>query len=166
MNTNKKPFQKERVDLAGCLLVSGVAQEAASSLASELHVLDPWLTLEFSASSLLNYFIKDDPALHRFTVFSEGKIAGVLCVRYPWLRGPYIEFIGLLSNYQGRGLGRELLSWVEVEVNSREKNIWIATSDFNHRAMHVYQKAGYEPVCTIEGLVKAEMYELLLRKRI
>ena len=166
MNTHKKPFQRERVNLVGCSLFSGVYHEAADSLANELHALDPWLTLGFSSSSLLSYFLKDDPSLHRFTVTSKDNIAGVLCIRYPWLRGPYIEFIGLLTKYQGRGLGKELLSWVEAEVKSREKNIWIATSDFNHRAMHVYQNAGFEPVCSLEGLVKAEMHEMLLRKKI
>ena len=166
MNTSRRPFMQNRVALARCSLRSGLSRVEADSLAAEFAAMDPWLTLCFQPRILSRYFMRDDSALHRYAVLCGCDIAGVVCIRYPWLRGPYIEFIGLLSNSQGQGVGGELLAWVEAEVADHAQNIWVVTSKFNERALHVYKKAGYKVLCQIDGLVAEDKDELLLRKKL
>ncbi len=125
---------------------------------------DPWLTLDISATTLERYFMRDDLGLHRYTVHIEGEIAGAVCVRYPWLRGPYIELLGLTAQYQGLGIGKQILAWAEAEASYESKNLWVVASSFNHRALKFYQHQGFQPIGTLQGLVCQNYDEILLRK--
>jgi diamine N-acetyltransferase len=166
VKSSHRPFMQHRVDLTHCSLRSGLSPIEADKLSVNLAAMDPWLTLGFQPKTLSAYFVRDDSALHRYAVLVDENVAGVICIRYPWLRGPYIELMGLLSDCQGRGLGKELLAWVESEVAGHARNLWLVTSSFNRRALHVYQKAGYQLLCQIESLVVEGKDELLLRKQL
>ena len=161
-----RPFTEFLIHLPRCILTRAVSEAEANQLGGQLAALDPWRTLGFSPAALAGYLLRDDPALHRYAVQVEESLAGVVCVRYPWLRGPYIELLGLAGGFQGQGLGRELLAWVESAALPVASNVWVAASSFNERALAVYRRAGFEPVGVIEGLVREEMNEILLRKRL
>jgi GNAT superfamily N-acetyltransferase len=85
-------------------------------------------------------------------------------VRHPWLRGPYIELLGVFPDYRGKGLGKQVLAWVETEARRESKNLWVLTSSFNHQALSFYQSLGFYPIGPIQGLVSPEYDEILLRK--
>lgn len=162
----KPPFTQATVMLNGCRLVRGLSSTEASGIGELLSGIDPWLTLGYSASALAGYLMRDDPGLHRFLVRIEDMPAGVMAIRHPWLRGPYIELLGLAPDIQGIGLGRELLRWAEAEAAAVAGNVWVAVSDSNTRARSFYEKAGFLPVGRLEGLVREGMDEWLLRKRL
>ena len=166
MSKLSRPFVELQVTLTRCTLARAVSADEADYLGEQLAAMDPWLTLGFSATALSAYLLRDDSALHRYVVSVDDGVAGVICIRHPWLRGPYVELLGLADGFQGLGIGRELLDWVESEAIPVAKNVWGATSSFNDRALAVYRKAGFEPVGVIEGLVRDGMDEILLRKRL
>ena len=138
--------------------------EQALVVAEMLSTSEPWISLKFSANSLANYLMRDDAALHRYVVSVEGELAGVICVRHPWLRGPYIELFGVFPDYRGKGIGKLVLAWVEAEACREAKNLWVLTSSFNHQALNFYQGLGFYPIGPIQGLVSPEHDEILLRK--
>lgn len=161
-----RPFTAFLIHLPRCTLLRAVSEAEASQIGGQLAGLDPWRTLGFSPAALAGYLLRDDPALHRYAVHVADSLAGVVCIRHPWLRGPYVELLGLTSGFQGQGLGCELLDWVESEARPVANNVWVAASSFNERALAVYRRAGFEPVGVLEGLVVEGWDEVLLRKRL
>jgi diamine N-acetyltransferase len=166
INTPQKAFSKTLEELEGCRLLMPLTEEQALAVAEMLSTSEPWMSLKFSATSLTNYLMRDDAALRRYVVSVDGNLAGVICVRHPWLRGPYIELLGVFPDYRGKGLGKQVLAWVETEARRESKNLWVLTSSFNHQALNFYQGLGFYPIGPIQGLVSPEYDEILLRKNL
>jgi diamine N-acetyltransferase len=163
-HTPQKAFSQSHEALEGCRLSILLAREQAEAIAEVLAVSEPWASLNFSATSLANYLMRDDAALRRYAVFVDDQLIGVFCVRTPWLRGPYIELLGLFPDSRGKGIGKQLLVWAETEARREAKNLWVLTSSFNHQALEFYQSQGFYPIGPIQGLVSPEHDEILLRK--
>jgi ribosomal protein S18 acetylase RimI-like enzyme len=164
MNKPPRAFSQSTAMLEGCQLSSPLTDEQALVVAEMLSASEPWLSLNFSAASLAGYLSREDAALRRYLVSVDGNVAGVICVRHPWLRGPYIELLGVSPNYRGKGIGKQVLAWVEAEARLESKNLWVLTSSFNHQAQKFYQSLGFCPIGPIQGLVTLEHDEILLRK--
>ena len=165
-NTPQKAFSKTKENLDGCQLSTPFTDGQALAVAEMLATSEPWMSLKFSVTSLAAYLTREDAALRRYAVSVDGNLAGVICVRYPWLRGPYIELLGLFPNYRGKGLGRQVLAWAETEARRESRNLWVLTSSFNHQALSFYQSLGFYPIGPIQGLVAPEYDEILLRKNL
>ena len=161
--TTKKPFSKSSFSLASCSL-RHLNPEDESILARALVSLDPWLTLEYPAEGLHRYLSEPDHSLSRFVISIEDFTAGVVCVRHPWLKGSLLELIAILPPYQRRGLGRDVMKWLEQESRITYRNIWILVSDFNQKARAFYRHQGYRETARLEDLVKPGYDEFLLRK--
>jgi len=157
-------FGKPIEHLDGCQLSTPFTPEQAQAVADVLAASEPWVTLKFSAAALAKYLTREDAALRRYLVTVEGRAAGVICVRHPWLRGPYIELLGMFPEHRGRGLGRQVLAWAENEARREAKNLWVVASAFNHQALNFYQSLGFYAIGPIEGLVSPGHDEILLRK--
>jgi len=162
--TLKKAFSTDIYSFDNCQLSSPLTNEQALAIAQMLSISDPWKKLNFSTSALSNYLMREDTSLRRYSVFENGNLVGVICVRHPWLRGPYIELLGLFPNSRGKGIGKQLIAWVETEARREAKNLWVVASSFNHQALNFYQSLGFYPIGPIQGLVTPEYDEILLRK--
>jgi GNAT superfamily N-acetyltransferase len=157
------PFSSRTYVLPSCNLQK-VKRSEAQNLAAALVTMDPWLTLEYQADALAAYLGRPDPTLFLFTIRYSGETAGVLCLRYPWLKGVYLELLALFPPHQGLGLGREIMSWTETRARSQTKNFWVMVSFFNHRARRFYQDLGFGEIACLQNLIKEGYDELLLRK--
>jgi len=161
--TGKKPFSKPPYPLPSCAL-RHLQPEDASVLARALVSLDPWLTLGYQADGLRRYLAKPDSSLSRYAIVINEQTAGVVCVRHPWLKGSLLELIAILPPYQRKGLGREVMKWLERESQGSYRNIWVLVSDFNRKARAFYRRQGYRETARLAGLVKPGYDEFLLRK--
>jgi GNAT superfamily N-acetyltransferase len=164
MIETRPSFGVNVVALPGCMVKRGVAAGEVGDLVEMFVELDPWRRLNMDAAVLRSYFSRNDPALHRYVVNRDHRLAGLLCVRYPWLRGPYIEFFGLGSEHHGIGLGTQIMAWAEREARLESKNLWVIVSSFNHGGRRFYERCGFSPIGEISGLVAAGSDELLMRK--
>jgi GNAT superfamily N-acetyltransferase len=153
------------INLNTCTLCRDLSITDAEFLAKHFVQSQPWQTLGISATGLKNYLLKQDSHLYRYAVHVDNSLAGVICIRTPWLRGDYIELLGLVESYRGRGIGTELLQWAESKASPHSNNLWLLTSSFNHPALKFYQRHGFKQIGIIEGLVHHDHDELLLRKR-
>lgn len=142
----------------------------APVLGAGLAAIDPWARMSYPATGLTAYLMRDDPATRRFAVWTDDNLVGVVVVREPWLRGPYLELLGLLPAAQGRGIGAGILGWMEREAQTiepvRATNLWVLCSDFNARALAFYRRHGFEDVAPLGDLAASGFTEILLRKRL
>jgi GNAT superfamily N-acetyltransferase len=95
----------------------------------------------------LNDFINDKNAFG-FVAKEENKIVG-FAYAYTLLRPDgkimfYLHSIGMLSNYQNKGYGSQLLEFIK-EYSSKQigcSELFVITDKGNSRACHVYEKLG------------------------
>ncbi len=153
-------------DLGICQLRHASDQEA-DYLGCELSKIEPWKTLQSTASDLKQGFLFKDGSTHSYAVIYEQEPVGVISVRYPWLVGPYLGFLGFIPSAQGKGLGKAVMNWFEetAKIHSA-RNTFICVSDFNHDAQAFYNDCGYYIVADMDGLIVDEYSEFLLRKRL
>src|SRR2546428_7193294 len=85
--TSAPPFAAPRYPLDSCELRVVHTPEEAHFLSTLLATMDPWRTLGYTASALERYLLHAEAALYRYAVVVESHMSGVVCIRYPWLRG-------------------------------------------------------------------------------
>lgn len=134
-----------------------LADDDIEPFAAVLSGIDPWRRLGYSPSMLALYLGRTDPALTRMVLPGRGLIA----LRSPWLRGPYVELLAVLPEAQGQGGGRRLLDWAEGRGGA---NLWACVSAFNHPARAFYARMGFAETAALPGLVTDGEDEILLRK--
>lgn len=148
-----------------------VLQPVTAELATEFGVafaaIEPWSRYPFSPRALTAFLGSDEPDAVRYAVIADGRPAGAIVIRKRWLRGPYLQFLGVLPDVQRHGIGRIILAWFEACArDDAERNIWVAASDFNARALAFYDRHGFERAARLDGLVADGITEILLRKRL
>ncbi len=164
MAAGKNPFAESRYNLASWGL-QVLDDQRARAVSGMLALMDPWLRLGYTKKGLLDYLIRDDPSLHRYAVVASEETAGVICVRHPWLRGPYLELLAVFPPYQGRRLGTALIDWISDECRGLPVNVWTTASEFNTAALSFYKYTGFVAIAELQDLVKGGCSEILLRKK-
>jgi len=165
MTATMSPFSEACYLLPSCSLDS-LTEEGALFLSSRVALMDPWLNLGYSAEGLLRYLLRFDPALYRFEIVVAGESRGLVCVRYPWLRGPYLEMLAVLREGQGRGVGRDIVSWMTSQCAGRALNLWTLTSSSNSDARSFYRSVGFTEIASLPDLIRPRHEEILLRKMV
>jgi GNAT superfamily N-acetyltransferase len=141
--------------------------KAAQELGTAFAEIDPWARYAYTAPALTAYLGTHEADAPRFEIVVDDEIAGAICVRRNWLRGPYLQFLGILPAFQYRGTGGLALDWFEDQARATQaQNLWVAASDFNVRALAFYARRGFSRVARLEDLVVEDSAEILLRKRL
>lgn len=139
----------------------------AQDLGRIFSAIEPWAGYGFAAAALATYFAEDEPGAPRLAAFADGQIAGVLGLRLRWLRGMYIQFLGIVPEYQGRGLGGALIAWLEREARAAGKtNLWLCASETNVPALMFYERRGFGRVALLDAVLAEGKAEILMRKRL
>jgi diamine N-acetyltransferase len=160
------PFARQRHALDGCRL-RPLEKSDHRAMAELLAGIDPWASLDYGAEALERYLGRDDAGLIRFAVEHGDDIrAGILAVRSPWLRGPYIELLAVFPRHQGHGIGRALLEWTTGQAAAVAANLWACVSDFNTAARRFYAARNFIEVAPLDDLVAPGRAEILLRKKL
>jgi diamine N-acetyltransferase len=143
-----------------------MSAEAAASLARQLASIPPWSTMNYPPEGIETFLTRHDTASRRFVIVKGNDLAGVVAVRWPWLRGPYLELLGLAPAFQNQGLGAAALGWMERQALLAEARwLWLLVSSFNARAIAFYRRQGFERTADLEDLVADGFTEILMRKR-
>lgn len=129
--------------------------------------IDPWARLGYKAEALSGYLGTLEKTAPRYAIMIGNEVAGVVGVRLNWLRGPYIQFMAVLPDYQKRKLGSAFLAWLAHEAKRhREQNIWVMASTFNDGALRFYEASGFERAGEVPDLVAPGTVEVMLRRRL
>ncbi len=158
----QEPFLINLYRLTATLELRTLDIAEATIIAAKLAKMDPWQSLGFTSTSLERYLTRVNPGLHRYSVFKEGALSGIVAVRYPWLRGAYLELLGLFAETQGDGFGPHIIAWLISETRMGGSNLWATVSASNSKARRFYEKQGFLPIGDIPDLVQDGCTEILL----
>ena len=165
-----QPFRAETyaLGLSGVQL-SRLREDEAVQLGTALAAIEPWSRYGTSAANLAALFTPSADGGVRLGIKLTGtdQLIGVVVIRYPWLTGPYMQFLALLPGYQGCGYGRAILDWFAAEARAvGARNIWICAVSFNEGARRLYTRCGYREVAVLDDLIKPGFDEVFMRKRL
>ncbi len=157
-----RSVQRERVAL------KPLEADARELLARGLSGMSPWRDYQLAKQDLNSFLGAQEPGAERYAIFVGEAVVGAVIIWPNWLRGPYLQFLGLLEDHQGQGIGGLVLGWLESIALKKKgsRHVWILVSDFNLRARAFYQRHGYEEISPIPDVVRDGMVEVLLRKRL
>ena len=129
--------------------------------------IDPWARLNYKPEALTAYLATLEKSAPRYAIMAGNDVAGAVGLRLNWLRGPYVQFLAVLPEYQKRKLGSAFLAWLAHEAKRHgEQNVWVLASTFNEDALRFYQSNGFERTGEIPDLVAQGTAEVLLRRRL
>ena len=165
------PFSRSTYSLGGDrkgrrIVLGPLPDAAARDLGEAFAGMDPWKEYGMPAEMLSSFLVREREGRHRFLITADEETAGIVVITVPWLFGPYLHFLGLLSKTQNSGVGTSVMKWFEAEANGHFRNLWICVSEFNKGAVRFYERFGYARAATLEGLVTDDRTEFLLRKRL
>ena len=139
----------------------------AKRLGAALAEIDPWAYYGYTPEALTTYLAADEQDAPRWQILVDDVVAGAIVIRWNWLRGPYLQFLGILPAFQNSGVGKATLAWLEADARShRVQNIWVVASEFNTTALAFYERFGFVRIATLDGLVSEGTAECLFRKRL
>lgn len=152
---------------AAQIVLDTMDEDAARVLGSGFAAIDPWARYNFSGDALAAYLGKTEAGAPRYIIRIDGEIAGAIGIRSAWLRGPYLQFLGILPPYQAQGAGQLVLAWFEGTARAHgERNIWVAASEFNSTALKFYERHGFQRAARLDSLIEDGETEILLRKKL
>jgi len=123
---------------------------------------DPWVTLGMNYGQCLKAF--DGSSREVYLLKNETEIMGFVIIQPQGTFRGYIQTIAINATYRGSGYGTRLLQFCEDRILAYSPNIFICVSSFNHGAIQLYTKFGFELVGELKDFVKKGFTELLLRK--
>ncbi|MBF0295410.1 MAG: GNAT family N-acetyltransferase [Magnetococcales bacterium] len=126
--------------------------------------MEPWRTLGATADGLRRHLVRPDPALARYRILHEANEAGVICIRHPWLAGPFVELLAILEPFRRQGLGRAVMGGILARAATTSRNLWVTVSDGNPVALTFYRQLGFVELARIPGLLQPGHDDILLRR--
>ncbi len=125
-------------------------------------VTDPWITLAMGYEQCLKAF---EGAFKEVIVLKKEKeIIGFVIMQTQGTFKGYIQTICIDAAHRGHGYGTQILQFCQERILQYSPNIFICVSSFNHGAIQLYTKFGFEPVGELKDFVKMGFTELLMRK--
>jgi len=151
----------------GTLIVAPLSPAEGERLGAVFAGIDPWAAYGYAASTLSAFLSGPEPGARRLVLAIDGAVAGAAVVRPGWLRGPYLQFLAVVPDAQGRGIGGAFLAWLEREARAaKERNLWVAASEINVGAIRLYERHGFKQMATLDDLAWDGRAEILMRKRL
>ena len=125
---------------------------------------EPWLTLRPSPAACEAVFRR--PACELFLARHGEATLGFILLQPSGLAGsPYVGAIAVSREARGRGVGSRLLAFAEQHYPAAN-NIFLCVSDFNTRAIALYERLGYEQAGRLKDFIVPGHDELIMRKRL
>lgn len=144
-----------------------MSADAAEQLGIALAAIDPWARYGYKSAALTAYLADSEADVTRRQIRAGGELAGAYVVRRNWLRGPYLQFLGILPPFQRHGIGSFVLSGIERDARATQaQNLWVVASEFNERGLAFYERFGFTRVAVLNDLVAKGTDEVLLRKQL
>ena len=160
-----KSFGNEHYQLTPAVALTVLRPYEAGQIGVMLASMDPWARYPVSAAELTSFFSAVEINAPRFAIRVAGVLEGAIAVKTNWFCGPYIQTFALSRNLQNQGIGSHIMAFVETQARTAgDRNLWVAASDFNTSAQRFYERHGYARVAEIDGLLRNNRTEILMRK--
>lgn len=95
----------------------------------------------------------------------EGQNIGYLRLEYLWSKIPYISLILVQKEYQGQGIGRAILGFLEEFLRSKGHKVLLSSSQVNETAPQAWHRTmGFEECGILSGINEDGIGEIFFRK--
>jgi ribosomal protein S18 acetylase RimI-like enzyme len=125
---------------------------------------DPWITLGMGYIDCSKAF--GGTFREVFVLKRESAIIGFVVMQTQGTFKGYIQTICIDKTNRGAGYGTKILRFCEERILKYSPNIFICVSSFNHKALQLYTKFGFEFIGELKDFIKPGFTELLLRKTV
>jgi len=104
---------------------------------------------------------------HIWVYDEDGSVLGFIgCVEQGMMgEFPYIRMVMVDCHHQGKGIGTQLVNYLENSMFQKKHLIFMMVTDFNSDALRLYKRLGYSQVGEIPDYKKSGVNEYLLMKR-
>jgi ribosomal protein S18 acetylase RimI-like enzyme len=125
---------------------------------------EPWITLRRGLEECRVALRRAGSEL--FVARERDRPAGFILIHpYGCVGSPYIQSVAVAEGGRGRGIGSQLIAFVEREMAAR-RFIFLCVSSFNRRAQELYRRLGYQRVGELPDYIVEGHSELLLCKKL
>ena len=76
----------------------------------------------------------------------------------------YIQSVCIAPEWRSKGIGSQLMAYVEKRIFSETPNAFICVSSFNNGAQRFYERLRYEVIGELKDYIISGHSEILLRK--
>jgi ribosomal protein S18 acetylase RimI-like enzyme len=125
---------------------------------------EPWITLRRDYDASLK--ILTDPSREVYLAVAGNEIAGFTILIMQGAFVGYLQSVCVAPQWRNKGIGSQLMDYVEKRILSETPNVFICVSSFNERVQKLYQRRGYEVVGELRNWIVPGHSEILLRKTI
>jgi len=125
---------------------------------------EPWITLRRDYDASLK--ILTDSSREVYLAMVGDEIAGFTILNMHGAFVGYIQSVCVAPPWRGKGIGSELMDYVEKRILSETPNVFICVSSFNKRVQNLYERRGYEAIGELKNWIVPGHSEILLRKTI
>jgi ribosomal protein S18 acetylase RimI-like enzyme len=130
--------------------------------AAWIAVIDPWLSLGYSASALGRWLARTARAGQ--VLITGAPPQAIIVVQPDVLLGNFIALLAVRPDCAGQGLGRALIDQVALQTWKKRRWLYVSSDVANRPATKFYQKVGFEKIARIPDLVRQGRTEILWRK--
>ena len=123
---------------------------------------EPWITLRRDYDASLKILI--DPSREVYLAMIGDEIVGFTILTMHGAFVGYLQSVCVAPQWRGKGIGSELMDYVEKRILSETPNVFICVSSFNERVQKLYERRGYEVVGELKNWIVPGHSEILLRK--
>lgn len=143
-------------------IIQSEEPEAFDRFANWMAASDPWLTLQLDAAYCRKAF--EGVSKETWVITVNDATAGFVILQMAGSFRGYIQTLFIAPEFQGKGLGHQLLDFCEAHIGKISPNIFICVSSFNEGARKLYESRGFEPVGVLKNFIRNGFDELLYRK--
>ena len=146
-----------------------VVREAAAGehrwAAAVMSTSEPWVSLKRDFDACLRSCTS--PLDQLYVAELDGRPCGLELVRERGVAGaPYLVSLAVDAAHRDKGVGFELLAFVERLFRNRYRHLFLCVSAFNHRARVFYERHGYRAVGVLTDFIVDGLDEVLMVKRL
>lgn len=135
-----------------------------TSCAEIMSSSEPWTILRMSMDHI--YSTLNDPMHEVYVAYIEEEIVGTMVIHKRGVFSGYLKSIAVKPAWRGKKLGEQMMCFIENEIFSTSKNLFLCVSSFNLDAQRFYLKLGYKKIGELQDYLAEGHDEILMRKSI
>ena len=128
--------------------------------------IEPWVTLGATPAEMEPYFRRLLGREEAFVAVLDGQVVGFATLSRGFLYGCYVRRLAVKEGLRSRGIGRQLMRFIETYTFARYPNLFLCVSAPNIRAQKFYRELGYQVVGELTDFIMQGQSEILLRKSV
>ncbi len=147
------------------LEIRSATKEETEWSAIQMSKSAPWTILGISINQCRKSCF--DPEFRLYIARCESELCGMVLVDPRGIAGsPYIKSIVVNEKFRNRGIGRQLIVYVENQYRPESRYLFLCVSSFNNGARKLYDQLGFKKVGEFEDYIIEGESEILMYKRL